>query len=98
MSKIIQIIRDWLKMKSIVDNDSFAPQATASHKTDQREAATRQRVNKAFDQQTNVMNSRALKAHDPACPDPVICKKRKCFKPVPDKIVSEAYEVKKRGE
>jgi hypothetical protein len=98
MKNIVQAIKDWLKMKSIVDNDSFAPQATASHITDQRESATRQRVKKAFEQQETAMKSRALKPHDPDCPDPITCKKRKCFKPIPDKIVSDIYEVKKRGE
>lgn len=61
-----------------------------------RDAATKKRVQKQFDEQEQSMNARALKPH--ACPDPLSCVKRVCFKRTPDKIVSSPYQVGKRGK
>lgn len=89
-------IKDWFISKSLVCDDVI----TSSIKTeqvDQRDIETRKRVKKAFEQQEHAIKCRAIKAHDPSCSDVILCKKRKCFKVEPDKIVSEPYDVK-RGE
>ena len=66
--------------------------------TDTRSHEMIKRIRKAFEQQQQAMNIRALKAHDPSCKDLLSCKKKHCFKREPDKIVSEPYEVKRRGK
>lgn len=68
---------------------------SATSQESSRDIEARKRVKKAFEEQQSAMNARAMKAHDPSCVDPLTCKKRKCFKFAPDKIVSDPYEVKK---
>ncbi len=55
---------------------------------DPRVARSIANVRKAFKNQEQAMNARALKPHDGSCKDPLTCKKIKCFEIVPDKIVS----------
>lgn len=89
-------LKNWFKSKQLIKDDVIvAPVPT--HQIDERDIETRKRVKKAFEAQQKHMNARALKQHDPSCPDPDQCKKRKCFKWEADKIVSEPKEVS-RGE
>jgi hypothetical protein len=89
-------IKEWFKFKSIVNNSVIIPTPIV-HEIDTRDIETRKRVKKAFEAQTAQMQARALKAHDPSCKDLDNCKKRKCFKSEPDKIVSDPYEVPPRS-
>lgn len=88
-------LKSFFKNKSIVQADAVRA-VVPTHQVDVRDVETRKRVKKAFEAQESAMKARAMKAHDPSCVDPLTCKKRICFKPVPDKIVSEPYEVKPR--
>ena len=92
---IFHKIKEWFKCKSIANNTIIAPDSIV-YEVDTRDMETRKRVKKAFEAQEAQMNARAMKAHDPSCKDLDACKKRKCFKSVPDKIVSETYEVPPR--
>jgi len=93
---MFQRLNDWLKGRVIVSDEGIIPVPALTHQVDQRDIETRKRVKKAFEAQSVQMQSRAMKAHDPSCKDLDTCKKRKCFKVEPDKIVSEPYEVKPR--
>ena len=86
-------IKSWLNRHSISLDDVIAPSKEATEQTDVRTRETIKRVRKAFAAQAQQMQSRAMKAHDPSCGDVQLCKKRKCFKWEPDKIVSEPYSV-----
>ena len=92
-------IKEWFEGKSIhLDDDVIiVPTKAATQQTDVRTLETIKRVRKSFKEQESAMNTRAMKAHDPSCGDVQLCKKKKCFKWEPDKIVSEAKEVK-RGD
>lgn len=88
-------IKEWFKSKSIkVDDIVVAPIKT--EQADVRTLETIKRVRKSFKEQESQMQARAMKAHDPSCLDVVACKKRKCFKFEPDKIVSDSYKVPPR--
>lgn len=89
-------IKEWFKKKQIIQDEIIVTPAP-THQVDEREIAARKRVKKAFEAQRFQMQSRAMKAHDPSCLDPLLCKKRVCFKWQSDKIVSEPKEVS-RGE
>lgn len=54
---------------------------------DERQMETIKRVHKAFKDQQEQMQARAMKAHDSSCVDPVFCTKSPCFVYEPDKIV-----------
>lgn len=95
---MLKIIKNWFKRHSIsMDDVVIAPSKAATQQVDVRTQETIKRVRKAFAAQAQQMQSRAMKAHDPSCDDVQACKKRKCFKWEPDKIVSEPYDVK-RGQ
>lgn len=89
-------IKEWFKSKTIIQVETIAPTSTPTHQVDLRDIETRKRVKRAFEAQAKEMSARALRPHDPACKDPIICRKRKCFKWVSDKIVSDTYEVPPR--
>lgn len=92
-------IKLWIKSKFIVrDEVIIAPAKEATQQTDVRTLETIKRVRKSFEAQQTQMQARAMKAHDPSCKDVVACKKRKCFKFEPDKIVGESYEVSPRKQ
>lgn len=94
---IFMRIRTWITSKFILSVDILVPCSKAvTHGVDERTMETVKRVRKSFKEQESAMNSRAMKAHDPKCEDLASCKKRKCFKFEPDKIVSDPYEVKGR--
>lgn len=92
-------IKRWIYSKLFLFDDSY--QVVSKMSTTQenpRDAETRKRVAKAFKEQEKQMQSRAMKAHDPSCEDPISCKKTFCYQWAPDKIVKvEIEEVKKRG-
>ena len=88
-------IKDWFKSKQLIHSE-IVP-LVPKHQVDQRDIETRKRVKKAFEAQAQQMQSRAMKAHDASCVNVETCKKKKCFKWEPDKIISEPKEVK-RGE
>lgn len=93
---MFQRLKNWFKRKQIIQDEIIVAPAP-THQVDERDIATRKRVKKAFEAQKQQMQSRAMKAHDPSCGDVQLCKKRKCFKWEPDKIVSDPKEVK-RGD
>lgn len=94
---LLSRIKEWLKGRVIVSDDGIIPVPTSTHQVDQRDIETRKRVKKAFEAQKAQMEARAMKAHDVTCGNIQDCKKKKCFKWEPDKIVSEPKEVK-RGD
>jgi hypothetical protein len=95
---MLKTIKDWFKRKSIsIDDVVVVPSKAATEQTDVRTQETIKRVRKAFAAQEQQMQARAMKAHDPSCGDVQLCKKKKCFKWEPDKIVSEPKEVN-RGD
>lgn len=65
---------------------------------DPENAATRKRVRKAFEEQQQELNARAMKAHDPTCPDTWECKKEQCFVWEPNKIVGKPEIVKRKTD
>ena len=82
-------IIDWVKAKQITVTleDPIKP----THKTvqsDIRDEQAKKRFNKYYDQQEQNVFMRALKQHDPTCPDHITCDKNPCFVRVPDKIVA----------
>lgn len=98
--RFLNKIKRWFYTKQfILEEEPFLH--TLSHrsvKEDTRDAQTRKRVAKAFEQQEVQMRARAMKAHDASCIDPWTCEKSVCFKFEPDKIVSqeEVSGVRKR--
>ena len=96
---MIRRIKRWIYSKFFLFDEEFTPLTKApSEKSCTRDAATRKRVAKAFEEQQEQMQSRAMKAHDVTCEDPISCKKAICFQWAPDKIVKvEVEEIKKRG-
>jgi hypothetical protein len=82
-------IIDWVKAKQITVTleDPIKP----THKTvqsDIRDEQAKKRFNKYYDQQEQNVFMRALKQHDPTCPDHITCDKNPCFIRVADKIVA----------
>ncbi len=63
---------------------------------DEKAVEQRKRIAKAFEQQWDSLQARALVAHAAECEDPVFCEKQPCFKWEPDKIVATA-PVERRG-
>ncbi len=85
---MIQKIKRWIYSKFFLFDDVTPMiRATSVDRTCTRDAETRKRVAKAFEQQEKQIQTRAMKAHGPDCKEPLDCKKRICFKQVPDKIV-----------
>lgn len=60
-----------------------------------RDKETVKRVAKAFEEQAQQMQARALKSHGSDCKDPAFCTKQKCFTWEPDTIVKKSI-VKRR--
>ncbi len=97
---MISKIKRWIYSKLFLfDEEVSQPvRQIKSEKCCIRDAETRKRVAKAFEQQEKQMQSRAQKAHDPKCEDPISCKKTICYQWAPDKIVKvEVEEIRKRG-
>lgn len=57
---------------------------------DEKAVEQRKRIAKAFEQQHNALQQRALVAHSSDCDDPLFCGKQPCFKWEPDKIVADS--------
>lgn len=89
LDKIKKLIADF-KLNSIQD-DNVIKSRPRIEKHDMRDAQVRKRVAKAFEAQEAIMNARALQPHQ--CLDPVTCQKVRCWKWVPDKVVSKPYDV-----
>lgn len=96
---MIRRIKRWIYSKLFLFDEEFTPLTKIISETScTRDAATRKRVAKAFEEQQQQMQSRAMKAHDPKCEDPTSCKKTFCYQWAPDKIVKvEIEEKRKRG-
>lgn len=96
---MINRIKRWIYSKFFMFDEEIAP--ISKIKTEAsctRDAETRKRVAKAFEQQAQQMQMRAMKAHDPSCEDPISCKKTFCYQWAPDKVVKvEVEEIKRRG-
>lgn len=82
----------WTKVSTLRVIESENPLQTAGKEAHEptvkectRDAATKKRVSKAFKEQQQQMQARALKAHEVTC-DPLSCDKNVCFKRVPDEI------------
>lgn len=86
------VLRCRLTHKKLFDTDNplgHAPQQdTVKECTRDRE--TRKRVAKAFAEQAQYMQARALKRHGFDCKDPSFCDKKDCFVWEPDKIVKRS--------
>lgn len=92
--RMIKRMLDWIKTKTLIYNGgTFTPVVEKTYQSDVRTKEAIKRVRKAFKAQESAMNARALRAHDSKCPDMLTCKKKKCFKLEPDKIVSDPYVV-----
>lgn len=75
--------REYIRRKSLALLDPLSP--ISIEDTRRREAE--KRIAKAFEDQQQQMETRAMKAHAADCPDPWTCTKCPCFKWEPDKIV-----------
>ena len=85
---IIKTIKEYLAVIRIKPNDiGVKIQDHSITNEDESVAATRNRVNKTFDQQAKQMQARALKPHAVNCKDMLKCRKKVCFVWEPDKIV-----------
>jgi len=96
---IIRLL-NWLKSKRLlrnIDNVGIGSTLHPVHQEDSRDAATRARVNKIFDQQQQQMQSRAKVAHNSDC-DVLSCTKVSCFTWEPDIIVAtkETSSIKRK--
>lgn len=78
-----------LKGKSL-DNPIITTKTTQENP---RDAQAVKSFNKSFDAQQQQMQVRVLKPHDPKCEDVWMCKRRKCFRRTPDKIIGESTTV-----
>ena len=87
MGKLISKIKAWIHSKRIIHKDIIFSPIVSTVQEDIRDIETKKRVAKAFEQQSEQIKIRARKQH--SCSDPLSCKRRTCFKSVPDKIVSE---------
>lgn len=88
-------IKRWVNTFRLIHTDTELTSIIKSA-TVQEDAAAKaavKRVRKSFQEQETAMNARALKSHAAYCKDPLTCTKKRCFKWVPDKIVSKEYEV-----
>ena len=95
--RMLNRIKLWLyKFRMTQDDAWMGCVVSGTFQTDTRAHEMIKRIRKAFEQQQQAMNTRALKSHDPSCRDLLSCKKKHCFKREPDKIVSGPYEVKGR--
>lgn len=99
--KLISSLLNWfyllrlkLTEKKLYTDDSPL-QPVESVKECTRDKATRERVAKAFKEQAQQMQARALKSHGSDCKDPAFCTKQKCFVWAPDTIVKKSI-VKRR--
>jgi hypothetical protein len=86
IEKKINAIKAWLYSKTLIRDDLLPSVAIPTVQEDVRDVETKKRIAKVFEQQEKSMRIRALKPH--SCIDPLICKKRTCFKHEPDKIIS----------
>ena len=91
---MIQKFKTWIQSKLFVSDEIITNRKVSTQQCNIRDIEVRKRVKKAFEQQAQAMNARAMMPHDPTCKDPVSCTKKKCFKWEPDLIVSDPYEVK----
>jgi hypothetical protein len=90
---IFQKIKRWIFTKKfILEEEASCIKAASVVQENIRDAETRKRVAKAFEEQKEVMRARAMKPHDASCIDPWTCKKTICFKWEPDKIVTKDDE------
>lgn len=60
---------------------------------DEKAVEQRKRIAKAFEQQHNLLQARALVAHASDCDDPLFCEKQPCFKWEPDQIVADSLKI-----
>lgn len=91
-------IKRWIYSKFFMLDEEIAP--ISKIKTEAsctRDAETRKRVAKAFEQQAQQMQMRAMKAHDASCIDPWTCKKTICYTWEPDRIVKCSIVKRKPG-
>jgi hypothetical protein len=99
---MIQKIKNWIKIKRVIrsiDATGIAPVPFSGlepiAQEDTRAINNVKEFNKAFDQQEQQMQARALVAHEPGC-DVISCNKVSCFKHEPDKVVSDTKPKRKR--
>src|SRR5258706_15064435 len=89
-------IFDWLyyfkeKFKNSRIDDKVSPIKTVQENPRDDQAV--KSFNKSFEQQQQQMRVRSLKPHDPTCSDVLLCRRQKCFKRIPDKIVGKPKQV-----
>ncbi len=88
-------VKAWIHSKRLMNNDTSI-YVVPTVQEDTRAIEAVKRVRKAFDQQSQAMNARALKRHQ--CANPDLCNKNICFKHVPDKIVDISIDFLKTKE
>ncbi len=89
----IKAMLSYIKLKPTnINNASVSP----TQQEDPRSTETRKRVNNYFDANHELLLARGLRPHAYECEDNLICSKDDCWKFVPDKIVSDPYEVKSK--
>ena len=71
---------------------------TTTTQEDQKQAETRRRVGNYLQQNQDLLLARASRPHGFDCEDNQLCEKEDCWKFVPDKIVSEPYEVDRQAD
>ena len=95
---MINRIKRWIYSKLFIfDEEVSQVSKIKTEKSCTRDAETRKRVAKAFEQQAQQMQMRSRKAHDSKCIDPWTCNKTICYKWEPDKIVKIEEVKRKRG-
>lgn len=93
LSKIKNVINRFRIIKISDTPLNMSPMIDTAFCESSRDQATIKRIDAVFKQQEQDMNTRALKPHSAHCADPDLCVKPKCYKWVPDKIVSDSYEI-----
>lgn len=92
---MINKVKAWIQSKRLMNND-ITVSVIPTVQEDTRSIKAVKRVRKAFEQQQEAMNIRALKRH--SCSDPDLCTKRICFENIPDKIVHTEIVPRKTKE
>jgi homoserine acetyltransferase len=91
---MLKRLKKWLRSFTISPLDSPVVMFPVdTFQEDRSLADVGDRVSKIFDAQQEVMNMRAMKAHDPSCEDSFTCTKEVCWIWEPDKVVSPEYKI-----
>lgn len=80
---------------SVLSSESPSIVPSSVVQTDVRHYRRMKKLRKSLNSQLENAQMKALKPHGSDCSDVLLCNKPVCFERVPDKIVSEVYDIKR---